>query len=414
MIEDLYYNKQWGVSDFKRYHSQQMPAAERHALEKAALDDPFLEDALDGYAFAATPVEDIVELRNNLAQPKEQSRVVVLPIRPRHIFLKVAAILVLVSGLTWLLYPGTKEPSRELVATTTQTPVASEQIDTGATASVIASTQQTAAAGAPALADTNVTSRLLSVPAEKPSPSSTKDSVNANTDVATKTTEDKFATTTDQKTAASPVSKANDLEAIANNAIKGRVVDDQGAPVPYATVSVPQSNSNVASDANGVFMLKNMQQTDVLANVAAPGFETANAPLVANREGNTVVLKESKGALEEVIVLGYGTRKKTTKSVRADKQTEHFSILSLTNARPRASGSNFTDSVNRLAAQIAFADTTGYVLLRFELDANGKAKNIATVKSLSSSTDRAATQLLQNLPPLQRTHKNKPQARIEF
>ena len=192
------------------------------------------------------------------------------------------------------------------------------------------------------------------------------------------------------------------------------MVDDQGAPVPYATVSVPQSNSNVASDANGVFMLKNMQQTDVLANVAAPGFETANAPLVANREGNTVVLKESKGALEEVIVLGYGTREKTTKSVRADKQTEHFSILSLTNARPRASGSNFTDSVNRLAAQIAFADTTGYVLLRFELDANGKAKNIATVKSLSSSTDRAATQLLQNLPPLQRTHKNKPQARIEF
>lgn len=413
MIEDLYYNKQWGVSDFKRYHSQQMPAAERHALEKAALDDPFLEDALDGYAFAATPVEDIVELSNNLAQPKEQSRVVVLPIRSRHIFLKVAAILVLVAGLTWLLYPGTKEPSRELVATTTQGTVPSQISDTGDTVSS-ESTQQLVAANDTALPDNVVTSRSPLVPAEKPSRINAKDLEKANTDVATKTTEDKFATTTDQKTAASPVSKANDLEAIANNAIKGRVVDDQGAPVPYATVSVPQSNSNVASDANGVFMLKNMQQTDVVANVAAPGFETANAPLVANREGNTVVLKESKGALEEVIVLGYGPRKKTTNSVRPDKQTEHFNILSLTNARPRASGSNFTDSVNRLAAQIAFADTTGYVLLRFELDANGKAKNIATVKSLSSSTDRAATQLLQNLPPLQRTHKNKPQARIEF
>ena len=38
--------------DFKRYYSGTMTAAERHALEKAALDDPFLADALEGYKFS--------------------------------------------------------------------------------------------------------------------------------------------------------------------------------------------------------------------------------------------------------------------------------------------------------------------------------------------------------------------------
>jgi len=42
------HNEGYSREDLLRYISGQMPAAEMHALEKAALEDPFLADALDG------------------------------------------------------------------------------------------------------------------------------------------------------------------------------------------------------------------------------------------------------------------------------------------------------------------------------------------------------------------------------
>lgn len=42
--------KSYNAADFQRYFSGAMPPNEMHALEKAALDDPFLAEALEGYA----------------------------------------------------------------------------------------------------------------------------------------------------------------------------------------------------------------------------------------------------------------------------------------------------------------------------------------------------------------------------
>jgi hypothetical protein len=44
-------NNGFTASDIERYYSGKMSPQERHALEKAALDDPFLADALEGYTF---------------------------------------------------------------------------------------------------------------------------------------------------------------------------------------------------------------------------------------------------------------------------------------------------------------------------------------------------------------------------
>ena len=42
------HNAGYSREDLLRYIAGQMPAAEMHALEKAALEDPFLADALEG------------------------------------------------------------------------------------------------------------------------------------------------------------------------------------------------------------------------------------------------------------------------------------------------------------------------------------------------------------------------------
>jgi len=55
------------AADIEKYHKGLMSPKERHALEKAALDDPFLADALEGYGASAVNVqEDIADLKKRL------------------------------------------------------------------------------------------------------------------------------------------------------------------------------------------------------------------------------------------------------------------------------------------------------------------------------------------------------------
>ena len=45
------------AADFERYHSGKMSAGEMHALEKAAMEDPFLADALEGGQLGAVGLD---------------------------------------------------------------------------------------------------------------------------------------------------------------------------------------------------------------------------------------------------------------------------------------------------------------------------------------------------------------------
>jgi hypothetical protein len=73
-----YHKENYTAQDIERYYSGQMPAEEMHALEKAALEDPFLADALDGYKFTPTPAADIAGLKQALAERTDETKVVPL------------------------------------------------------------------------------------------------------------------------------------------------------------------------------------------------------------------------------------------------------------------------------------------------------------------------------------------------
>src|SRR5687768_2143695 len=87
------------AADFERYHSGKMTQQEMYALEKAALDDPFLNDALEGYKLTKSPVADIREVKNRLEDRNKKNRKTAF-LQP---LIKIAAILLLVGGLGWLL-----------------------------------------------------------------------------------------------------------------------------------------------------------------------------------------------------------------------------------------------------------------------------------------------------------------------
>jgi hypothetical protein len=92
--------------DIERYHKGSMSAGEMHALEKAAMDDPFLADALDGYKIAGTNASaDLAELKKRLGQRTEEDHKVIAMVKPkRYYWMRVAAMLVLVAGAGILAY----------------------------------------------------------------------------------------------------------------------------------------------------------------------------------------------------------------------------------------------------------------------------------------------------------------------
>ena len=68
------YNGSYDVAMIEKYLQGQLTAAEMHTLEKAALEDPFLADAIEGIRDALqkqnvqTLTSDINELRQRLQQ----------------------------------------------------------------------------------------------------------------------------------------------------------------------------------------------------------------------------------------------------------------------------------------------------------------------------------------------------------
>ncbi|MBL7709654.1 MAG: carboxypeptidase-like regulatory domain-containing protein [Chitinophagaceae bacterium] len=100
--------KTFTALDIEKYQQGLLSPKERHDLEKAALDDPFLADALEGYH--STPVNisaDLTELKNRLAEKTEEKKVIPLDTtagKRAFPWLRVAAMIIAVAGAGLLVY----------------------------------------------------------------------------------------------------------------------------------------------------------------------------------------------------------------------------------------------------------------------------------------------------------------------
>src|ERR1700743_3384093 len=92
-------NIRYTAVDIERYHRGLMTEAERHALERAALEDPFLEEALEGYAPLppGQAARDLASLRERLAER-------VSPRRRAIAWWQVAAAVLVLGGAGALVY----------------------------------------------------------------------------------------------------------------------------------------------------------------------------------------------------------------------------------------------------------------------------------------------------------------------
>src|SRR5215208_3924681 len=105
MSEEKKY-RNWTSADIEKYHQGLLSPKEMNELERAALDDPFLADALEGYGNVKVNLSaDIAALEKKLEQRVGEGKAIKLP--PPFSFykvLKIAAVIVILAGAAVLVY----------------------------------------------------------------------------------------------------------------------------------------------------------------------------------------------------------------------------------------------------------------------------------------------------------------------
>jgi len=105
MAEQHTYNP-YTLADIERYLQGKMNAGEMHAMEKAALQDPFLSDAIEGYNRQPFSLSHrhLNEITASLSAQNEEARVIAMPVKNRNWWKTAAAVLlVAATGIVALI-----------------------------------------------------------------------------------------------------------------------------------------------------------------------------------------------------------------------------------------------------------------------------------------------------------------------
>ncbi|HEU4607926.1 MAG TPA: TonB-dependent receptor plug domain-containing protein, partial [Chitinophagaceae bacterium] len=118
--------------------------------------------------------------------------------------------------------------------------------------------------------------------------------------------------------------------AFAQQTIKGKILTEDGMPVPGATVVIKRTGYGVSSDDNGVFSMPGIRPGDSL-HISAVGF-TSKDWVVSGLDILNIRLSKDMNTLNDVVVVGYGTQKKVNLTGAVDQVgSEYFANRPVTN-----------------------------------------------------------------------------------
>lgn len=443
--------KTYSAADIEKYQQGLLSDAERHAMEKAALEDPFLADAMEGYADAGPSLQaDLDDLKKRLAQRTgEKTKVIPLggagrsPLR----WMRAAVLIGVLAGagtLAYLFMFRTKQdeiaqakdlnnkPSPVTTDTGNKTaiPVISLPDSTtksGTTNATLnqakslngnstyyadsSSTYKLETKGSGALADEKAASGELVIVnnEQKELSKSTKWSAaaqereNAN-EAKKETSQGFFAIQADvndkmassqakaKAIAPAPAKTLDENNFLKSNIFRGRVTDGQNLGVPFAKVINTDDNVGTYTDARGYF---NLTSPDTVLNVQVRsiGFENNNTQLRNVTPNNQVVLQNDRRMNALVI-----------NNQRANTNRRANNAVQLQEPEPADGWENYdTYLSNNLVVPDELKNkpansSTAAVEVSFEVDAKGQPINIRVEKSLCEKCDKEAIRLIKEGP----------------
>lgn len=392
-------NKKYNVTDFERYYSGKMPADEMHALENAALEDPFLADALEGYEFTTNIEADISQLKARLKEKKKNKKVFSISDITQNKWWRIAALFIVIAGVGFLFYRVNFVGKEKSFANEIKSPPTH--------ADSIASLQDSATVSA----DMAFQNPEVSAPRKSNQVGLAKQKNANENDVNSPVAKTQAAE-------AAPINKSNEgliAGDILNNAkdkfadseekkfaLKGKVTDEKGKPIAMASIHDDARKEIAVSDTTGNFTLRS-PDSNAIATVAAVGYSTKKV-ILQKDDQPTIAMNKNDQNLDEVVVTTLGQKKKSSKELSRSKPLSgKVSGVQITDAvsQPFPANSEFekylADNIKPVFDENGDR-VKGEVLLSFTINKKGSPANIKVIKSTCEGCEEEAVRLLESGP----------------
>lgn len=359
---------------------------EAHRLEKEAMRDPFLADALEGYSRVGNGAdEQIEELRRRIRARavRKRNHVVVWSI--------AASLLIGVCIGSYFLFQ--EKPLSD------EARMAMEQAVHPKPLSVYEEEKKDELAEAVIKDSAGPSKKLISENKKKKmlAPSSEVPQVMTQElmEEALEATIDDEPSAMDKKMVMR-ASVANDSSFNAKVAVvgkvRGKVTDPSGEPLVGATVRVKGTNQGTISDENGDFTLKTDGNREL--SVDYIGYESVVLPADTTKD-LLIAMNVDDAILDEVVVVGYGSQPKSsvTGAIMSLKMSGTPQPSIGRKAFRRYLKENLVHPSDKECAR-----AKGKVILTFRVDKDGRPESISVKKGLCASADKEAIRLIEEGP----------------
>lgn len=155
----------------------------------------------------------------------------------------------------------------------------------------------------------------------------------------------------------------------AQSVVKGKIVDESGAPLVGASVVIPGTTQGVSTDFNGEFSLRISGGTSAI-EVAFIGFSTETLEVGGRSDFGTITLKEDSEVLQDVVV---------TQSMAVQRKTPvAVSTITADDIQYKISSSEFPEMLKSTPGVYVTKDSGGYGDSKVSMRGFGQA-NIAVM-----------------------------------
>jgi hypothetical protein len=396
----------YSQTEIANYLQRKMSSQEMHEFEKALMKDPFLADAVEGYSSGNLLLAEkhLANLEMRLMADREQAKVVQIPAQ-KNAWWKVAAIVfvvVTVGTITFSVVNTNFSSTENAIAVSGSNSASIEKDSIGPKERQPAPIQMLpeqqpgiARNAAPIVHPDRASSPLQNNELAKASGQSfdQKETNGAATSMPVPTSRGDIALAQQSR-----LSRATDA-----NEFRGKVVDNSGDPLPFATISGNNRKLETASDANGKFSFR-AADTALEVSVTAPGYSAAMATINSNKPENKVILKEEELSLAEVVITQLSKNKKSS-AIRVHGD-------SAMTAEPVGGWKRFTQYVGEAFESFRTDGTLKNkkgenIELEFSIDADGQPTTIKAQPGLDKLLADKAIEILANGPRWKNEKKDK-------
>jgi TonB family protein len=369
-------------NDIERYLRGEMTAREMHALEKEALGDPFLSDALEGAQNSQADhfLFDLRELQSSVANRSGKRRPKMISMWNWSIGIAAGLLLVAVSGIYLI---GNLSDKQKALSENIENIDASVLGNTGSydTIEIVMPRVR------PAIASVSEPARIERV---------TTGTVRHQAEIEVEANLTDPATIQIEREAEESASRTTSTTALSLNprVISGTVTStEDGSVLPGVNVVVKGTNIGTITDAEGKYEIT-LNQPDQKLEFSFIGVKSIEAE-IRNKSHVNVALTPDYESLSEVVVTG--------KEIKHDEKK----IFNL--AAPEGGKDAYTKYLQQKLVypeQALKNEVEGRVTIQFTVDNNGNLSNFKVINSLGYGCDDEAIRLIREGPAWSPSKKN--------